>query len=262
MLATRLAAAAAAAAAALALGQAGPAAHDAVPLATTRNYWMRRANRALDQVRHTPCPFNAFGSVIVNHSAPGLGHLICMGANDIASGDPTLHGEIAAINNCSALLTDPRGPYKLTGAEAQRAWADLTLYTNAEPCPMCASAIRWAGFKELVYGTSTKTLARLGWSSITLSAEELFSYARGLRPQTALLGGVLDGETDRYFAWQFDGAAACPRGCARVDKTCVKRELGERETDAVDENAMDGNAMDEKVMDEMRGLDMPTERSW
>jgi hypothetical protein len=26
-------------------------------------------------------------------------------------------------------------------------------------CPMCASAIRWAGFKEVIYGSSIRTIA-------------------------------------------------------------------------------------------------------
>jgi tRNA(Arg) A34 adenosine deaminase TadA len=33
------------------------------------------------------------------------------------------------------------------------------LYTNGEPCPMCASAIRWAGFKEVIYGSGIRTIA-------------------------------------------------------------------------------------------------------
>lgn len=45
-------------------------------------------------------------------------------------------GEIAAIQNCTAILTDPTGPYNLTGTQAIAAFADLTLYTNAESCPM------------------------------------------------------------------------------------------------------------------------------
>lgn len=43
---------------------------------------------------------------------------------------------MAAIENCTAVLTDPEGRFKLSTTEAQAAFADLTLYTNAESCPM------------------------------------------------------------------------------------------------------------------------------
>jgi hypothetical protein len=63
---------------------------------STRAYWMRQANAALSQLV-SPCPFGAFGTVIVNHTAPGedgLGELVCMGANNISlTGNPTLHGK-------------------------------------------------------------------------------------------------------------------------------------------------------------------------
>jgi len=57
----------------------------------TREYWMRQANLAL----HAPCPFAAFGAVIVNHTADtGAGELICTGANSISTtGNPIMHGE-------------------------------------------------------------------------------------------------------------------------------------------------------------------------
>jgi hypothetical protein len=57
---------------------------------STRAHWMRQANIALN----APCPFAAFGSVIVNHTATtGLGTLVCTGANsNSATGNPTLHG--------------------------------------------------------------------------------------------------------------------------------------------------------------------------
>lgn len=45
-------------------------------------------------------------------------------------------GEIAAINNCTTILTDMDGQYQLSAAEALKAYADLSLYTTAEACPM------------------------------------------------------------------------------------------------------------------------------
>lgn len=45
-------------------------------------------------------------------------------------------GEISAVNNCTAILTDPEGRYKLSPIEAITALEQLSLYTTAEPCPM------------------------------------------------------------------------------------------------------------------------------
>ena len=67
-------------------------------------------------------------------------------------------GEMAAIANCTAIFTDPAGRYRMNASQARAAFEDLSLYTNAESCPMCASAIRWAGFKEYIYGTSINAL--------------------------------------------------------------------------------------------------------
>jgi hypothetical protein len=125
---------------------------------STRVYWMRRTITALLELG-SPCPLSAFASVIVNHTVPGLGTLVCIGANSKRqTGDPTLYGaytlgvrievqlilmtssgEIAAIRNCSAILTDPTGPYKLSPTGALDAFAQLSLYTNAESCPMVRS---------------------------------------------------------------------------------------------------------------------------
>jgi tRNA(Arg) A34 adenosine deaminase TadA len=49
-------------------------------------------------------------------------------------------GEISAINNCSAILTDPEGEHKLSPLEALEEFKKLSLYTNAEPCPMVLSS--------------------------------------------------------------------------------------------------------------------------
>lgn len=183
---------------------------------STRAYWMRKANQALADLV-SPCPFGAFGTVIVNHTAAaaaaakGLGELVCIGVNSIAStGNPTLYGEIAAISNCTSILTNPSGSYN---------------FNSTQTCPMCASAIRWAGFKEYIYGTSIETLIEKGWGQIRIGSMEVFAQSFDLASSsssagagagaTRLMGGVLRNETDRYFEWQFDPEARCPEGCAR-----------------------------------------------
>ncbi|KAF1965211.1 hypothetical protein BU23DRAFT_593756 [Bimuria novae-zelandiae CBS 107.79] len=154
---------------------------------STRTHWMRKANSALFDV------------------------LVCIGANsNRQTGDPTMHDAIAVIRNCSAVLTDPEGPYNLSPAETLPAFSQLSLYTNAEICPMCASAIRWAGFKEYIYGTSMDTLIEKGWGQIRISS--------------MLVGEVLTNETDPYFLWQYDPDYACPEGCARKQESCAPVE--------------------------------------
>jgi hypothetical protein len=67
---------------------------------STRAHWMRRANAALRDVTGSPCPFAAFGTVIVNHTdTDGLGDLVCIGANENSiTGNPTLHGQHVSVN--------------------------------------------------------------------------------------------------------------------------------------------------------------------
>jgi len=191
---------------------------------------MRRANAALAEL-DSLCPFGAFGTVIVNHtdlSEGPFGKEVCIGVNSVLSGNPTLHGEIAGINNCSKILTDPAGEYRMTPKDALLALHKLSLYTNAEPCPMCASAIRWSGFAECIFGTSIPTLIAKGWSQIDISAEKIFANANGLPDQTRLIQGVLANETDPYFSWQFDAGYPCPEGCARKSNhVCEKIEVKE-----------------------------------
>jgi tRNA(Arg) A34 adenosine deaminase TadA len=117
-------------------------------------------------------------------------------------------------------LTDPAGPYHLTPSEAQRAFTTLSLYTNAESCPMCASAIRWAGFKEYIYGTSIDSLIAKGWAQIRISSMDVFQQAFDLDSATRLMGDVLTNETDPYFFWQFDPDYPCPTGCQRSSGRC------------------------------------------
>jgi hypothetical protein len=103
---------------------------------STRAHWMRVANSA--NLAISACPFAPYGTAVVNHTlspsnSSHLGDLICTGVNDNHhSGNPTLHGEMAAFVNCSSILTDAEGVYRLSANEAREAWKRFSLYTTAE----------------------------------------------------------------------------------------------------------------------------------
>ena len=83
-----------------------------------------------------------FGAVIVRN-----GEIIATGTNRVTdSCDPTAHAEVSAIRAACAKL----GDFKLTGC---------TIYSSCEPCPMCLSALYWAGVERIYYG-NTKQDAR------------------------------------------------------------------------------------------------------
>jgi tRNA(Arg) A34 adenosine deaminase TadA len=86
-----------------------------------------------------------FGTVIVQDGA-----IIGEGRNRVvAENDPTWHGEIEAIRNaCKAT-----GGFKLR---------DATLYTSAEPCPMCMAAAYWAGIKRIFYASTNADALQYG----------------------------------------------------------------------------------------------------
>lgn len=86
-----------------------------------------------------------FGCVIVKD-----GKIIGEGANRVvAENDPTWHGEMEAIRKaCKA-----EGTFKLDGA---------TLYTSAEPCPMCMAAIYWAGIDKVFYASQIEDALEYG----------------------------------------------------------------------------------------------------
>jgi tRNA(Arg) A34 adenosine deaminase TadA len=63
---------------------------------------------------------------------------------------------------------------------------------------MCAAAIAWTGIGEVVIGTDTPTLARLGIDQIDLACAEVLGRAPFYRGRVVM--GVLAEETDRIYA--------------------------------------------------------------
>lgn len=78
-----------------------------------------------------------FGAVIVKD-----GEVVATGANRVVpNNDPTAHAEVTAIRNACSKL----GTFQLTGC---------TVYSSCEPCPMCLSALYWAGVSRICYGNT------------------------------------------------------------------------------------------------------------
>ena len=137
--------------------------------------FMRRAIELALHVPNVP-----FGALIVNRDT---NEILAEGWNktDI---NPTWHGEIDVIN-------------QLVLRQESLDASKLVLYTTAEPCPMCMSAILWAGIGMVVFGTSIRFLQNNGWHQIDIHADEV--VRRSPHWSCELLGGVLEKDCNALF---------------------------------------------------------------
>jgi len=110
-----------------------------------------------------------FGAVVVKGGA-----IVGEGWNRVlATNDPTAHGEVVAIRDACQKL----GTYDLTGCD---------LFTSAEPCPMCLSAIYWARIARVYYGNSHADTAAIGFDDANFLDELKKSGGRAV-PEIRLL---------------------------------------------------------------------------
>ena len=77
--------------------------------------------------------------------------------------------------------------------------AAATLYTNAEPCAMCAGALFWSGVSRLVFGLSGDRLHEMSG----LSPQMLVASARDVlvraRRQVEIIGPIFEAEAEAIF---------------------------------------------------------------
>ena len=101
---------------------------------------MRRAIALSEEsVRNGGGPF---GAVIARQGVIGA-----EASNSVTiDNDPTAHAEVNAIRSACAKT----GSFKLDGC---------VVYSSCEPCPMCLSALYWAGVSRIYFG-NTKTDAK------------------------------------------------------------------------------------------------------
>jgi tRNA(adenine34) deaminase len=146
------------------------------PISRTRHEQAMR--QAIEEARRNPV--YPFGAVIVRADN---GEVMARGVNN-GRENPTLHGEIACMNDYVRM-------------NGNRGWSDKVLYTTGEPCPMCMSALVWAGIGGVVFASSIDAIKRAGINQIEIAAKTVTDaspFYSGL-----LLGGVLSAETDRMF---------------------------------------------------------------
>lgn len=88
-----------------------------------------------------------FGAVIVNGDS-----IVSTGVNTVTiDNDPTAHAEVNAIREACRKT----GTFKLK---------DCTVYSSCEPCPMCLSALYWAGVKKIFFGNTKEDAAAIDFS--------------------------------------------------------------------------------------------------
>ncbi len=116
-------------------------------------------------------------------------------AMNASSSDRTAHAEMNALR----MASQRHSPAEL---------ATATLYSNAEPCAMCAGGTYWSGVGRVVYAMSEHSLLALTGSdpenpTLSLPCREVF--ARGQRP-TEVIGPMREDEARAAHAgfWRHD----------------------------------------------------------
>lgn len=125
-------------------------------------------------------PKAPFAAIIVDNNT---GKILSKGVN-ASKVNPTFHGEMVAINNC--VKEHPHVD-----------WSQVTLYTTAEPCSMCQSAVVWAKISRVVYATSFDYLISHGWNQINIRASEV--NKRSSFYQGTITRGVLANQSNPLF---------------------------------------------------------------
>ncbi len=126
-----------------------------------------------------------FSAVIVDHES---GEVLCHGVNR-GRENRIYHGEIDAMINCRNQHPDVD-------------WSKLTLYSTAEPCPICMSALIWNGIPRLIYGTSIQTLTSFGVIQIGLDTATVADAAPFYSGE--IIGGILHERTDEMLKTWWD----------------------------------------------------------
>ena len=123
-----------------------------------------------------------FGAVIVRN-----GEIIATGTNRVTENcDPTAHAEVSAIRAACAKL----GDFKLTGC---------TIYSSCEPCPMCLSALYWAGVERIFYGNTKQDAKEIDFDDSFIYDQIALDYSERSIP---CINIMRDNALEGFKAWR------------------------------------------------------------
>lgn len=122
---------------------------------------LRFAAQAIELAREARVAGNhPFGAVLVVDGA-----VVLKARNTVATDrDPTAHAE---TNLVAAAIKE------LEPGQLRRS----VLYTNCEPCAMCAGKLYWAGIRAVVFALSSEELASMAGRDFLIPCRELFDRA-------------------------------------------------------------------------------------
>lgn len=143
--------------------------------------YLRYAITIAERARQHGSP--PFGAILVS----SRGWILSEGENTQgATADCTCHAETNLL-------------HEATRRFSRRLLGHSTLYTSAEPCPMCAGAIFLSGIGRIVFGLSSEQL----YSLTQNKAEHLFEHCADLLAKgthrVEVCGPVLEDEAESVF---------------------------------------------------------------
>ena len=95
------------------------------------------------------------------------GEVVATGTNSVTLlNDPTAHAEVSAIRAACAAVKD----FKLEECE---------IYSSCEPCPMCLSAIYWAGIRKIYFANTREDAKRIGFDDSFIYDQIPLAPSRG-----------------------------------------------------------------------------------
>ena len=133
-----------------------------------KNEFMKRAIQlSIDSVKNGGGPF---GAVIVKNDK-----IIAEGSNKVTStNDPTAHGEIVAIREACKKINN----FNLSGFE---------IYSTAEPCPLCLSAIYWARIDKIYYANTREDAQKIDFDDSLIYSELLKNVKKRKIPMVQMM---------------------------------------------------------------------------